>query len=193
MAAAPTADRIAAAARRILDRHGSEAVTMRRVAQAVGITAMAIYRHFPDRAALLDALADAGFRELSASLRGKRFTGDVETRLFKMADIHLDHALAHPKLFELMFLTRRAGARRYPQDFKARRSPTATLTADVVAEGMASGELRRDDHWEITFEIGAISHGLIMLFLGGRIALTPERFRALYRRTFRRYLDGIRA
>ena len=192
MDAPSTARKIAVAARKLLDKEGAEAVTMRRVAEAVGITAMAIYRHYPDREALLNALADAGFEELADELKGKRFTGDIETRLAKMADLYLDHALENPKLFELMFLTPREGARQYPKDFKARKSPTATLMADVIAEGMASGEFKQDDLWEITFEMGAFSHGLIMLYLGGRMAVTPAQFRALYRRSFRRYFDGIR-
>jgi len=193
MPAQDTARKIAIAARKLLDKEGAEAVTMRRVAEAVGITAMAIYRHYPDREALLKALADEGFQELAASLEGKRFKGDIETRLSKMADLYLDHALENPKLFELMFLARREGARQYPQDFKARKSPTATLMADVIAEGMEAGEFKEDDHWEITFEIGALSHGLIMLYLGGRMAVSPAQFRALYKRSFRRYLHGIRS
>jgi len=193
MVSGDTTQRIAEAARRLLDTEGAEAITMRRVAAATGITAMAIYRHYPDRAALLNALADEGFEQLSASLKGRRFTGDLETRLAKMADLYLDHALANPRLFELMFLQPREGARRYPADFKARRSPTATLMADVIAAGMDSRELRRDDPWEITFEMGALSHGLIMLYLGGRVQMTPAGFRALYRRSFRRYLNGIRS
>ena len=192
MDAPNTAHKIATAARKLLDKEGAEAVTMRRVAEKVGITAMAIYRHYPDRTALLNALADEGFQELAASLKGRRFTGSVEERLAKMADLYLDHALANPRLFELMFLTPREGARQYPKDFKARRSPTATLMADVLAEGMAAGEFRKDDPWEITFEMGAFSHGLIMLYLGGRMDVTPNGFRALYRRSFRRYFDGIR-
>jgi hypothetical protein len=39
--------------------------------------------------------------------------------------------------------------------------------------------------------MGALSHGLIMLYLGGRMNLSPAQFRALYRRSFRRYVDGI--
>ena len=193
MAAQDTARRIAVVARRLLDREGAEAVTMRRVAQAAAITAMAIYRHYPDRAALLNAVAEQGFEELALSVKGQRFTGDLETRLVKMADVYLDHALENPRLFELMFLKSRDGARKYPQDFRARQSPTATLMADLIAEGIASGELKQDDHWEITFELGALSHGLIMLYLGGRADLSPAAFRALYRRSFRRYLGGIHA
>jgi AcrR family transcriptional regulator len=165
---------------------------MRRVAQAVGITAMAIYRHYPNRAALLNALADAGFRELAASVTGRKFTGTIEARLTKMADLFLTHALEQPRLYELMFLKERHGARRYPRDFKAGRSPTGNPMAELVLEGMRVGDFRKDDHWEITFELGALSHGLIMLYLGGRIDATPARFRVLYRRSFQRYLHGLR-
>ncbi len=165
---------------------------MRRVAQKVGITAMAIYRHYPNRAALLNALADAGFRQLAASVTGRNFTGSIEARLAKMANVYLTHALNHPRLYELMFLKKRAGARRYPRDFRAGRSPTVNPMAQLVLEGMRLGDFRKDDHWEITFEMGALSHGLIMLYLGGRIDATPARFRALYRRSFQRYIHGLR-
>jgi AcrR family transcriptional regulator len=192
MPAAPTAQKIATAARRLLDREGAEAVTMRRVAEAVGITPMAVYRHYPDRAGLLNALANEGFEELARRLATQRFSVDIERRLTKMADIYLEHALRNPRLFELMFLKPREGARRYPRDFKLGDSPTANLLAEAIREGMDSGHLRKDDTWEIVFEIGALSHGLILLYLGGRIGLTPDRFRDFYRRSFRRFIRGIR-
>jgi AcrR family transcriptional regulator len=192
MSAQPTVERIAAAARRLLDEEGAEAVTMRRVADAVGITAMAIYRHFPDRAGLLNAVADRGFGELAAKLAGMRFSGDIEDRLAKMGNTYLNLGLKNPRLFELMFLKPREGARRYPRDFKAGKSPTANLMVDVLREGMASGYLREDDPWEIAFEMGALSHGLIMLYLGGRMNMAASGFRALYHRSFRRYIHGIR-
>jgi len=46
MTTTPTLRKIAAAARRLLDREGAEALTMRRIAKAVGITPMAVYRHY---------------------------------------------------------------------------------------------------------------------------------------------------
>jgi AcrR family transcriptional regulator len=191
MSADTTALRIVAAARRLLDSEGADAVTMRRVAQAAGITAMAIYRHYPNREGLLNTVANAGFEELAGELAGRRFSGTIEERLALMADIYLDHALHNPRLFELMFLKARAGARRYPQDFKAGLSPTANLMVQVIEEAMASGYFRNDDAWEITFEMGGLSHGLIMLYLGGRMDVSPQEFRELYQRSFRRYIHGI--
>jgi apolipoprotein N-acyltransferase len=48
---------------------------------------------------------------------------------------------------------------------------------------MQSGYLREDDVREIVFEMGALSHALIMLYLGGRMDMGPARFRALLRRS----------
>ena len=192
MIARNTALRIATAARRLLDKEGTEAVTMRRVAQAIGVTPMAIYRHYPDRVSLLNALADEGFEELAARLAGKKFSGSIEERLTKMMEIYLEHALEKPRLFELMFLKPREGARSYPRDFKAGRSPTANLLIEMVQRGIDRGYFREDDAWEIVFEMGALSHGLIMLYLGERMGMPLAYFRALYRRSFKRYIRGIR-
>ena len=188
---ATTAQKIAGAARRLLDQEGAEGVTMRRVATAVGITPMALYRHYPNRDGLLNALADAGFVELTAKLAGLRLTGGIDRQLLKILDVFLDHAFDNPRLFELMFLKKREGARQYPDDFKARRSPTANVSADVIARAMETGHLRKDDVWEIVFETGALMQGLIMLYLGGRIAVSPSEFRAFCHRSFGRYLNGI--
>lgn len=187
------AQRIASNAGLLLDREGAESVTMRRVAKAVGVTAMALYRHFEDRAALLNALADAGFQDLATRVTAASKPRDPEKRLVKILDLFLDFALERPRLFELMFLTRRAGARTYPRDFKARQSPTANLTAEAIEDGIKSGSFRQLDAWEITFEIGALLHGLVMLYLGGRMDMDPEEFRGFCRRSFRRYFNGIRS
>jgi AcrR family transcriptional regulator len=187
-----TAQRIAAKAGLLLDREGAESVTMRRVAKAVGVTAMALYRHFEDRAALLNALADAGFQDLAIRMTAASKPRDPEKRLVKILDLFLTFALERPRLFELMFLTRRAGARTYPRDFKARESPTANLTAEAIDDGIKNGSFRKLDAWEITFEIGALLQGLVMLYLGGRMEMDTEEFRAFCRRSFRRYINGVR-
>jgi AcrR family transcriptional regulator len=187
-----TAAAILAAARELLDRKGIAAIAMRPVAERVGITPMAIYRHFADRTSLLNAIADEGFRELATRVQSLKLHGSVEARLIQVADIFLDTALQFPQLYELMFLVPREGARVYPKDFKARRSPTFNPTVEILEKAMRAGELRPDDPIEITFELSAISHGLIVLYLGGRVAQSEKQFRTLYQRSFRRYLNGLR-
>jgi AcrR family transcriptional regulator len=185
--------KIASAARRLLDKHGADGVTMRRVATAVGLTPMALYRHYSNRDGLLNALAEAGFVELTAKLAGLRLTGGINNQLTKILDVFVDHASENPRLFELMFLRKREGARQYPQDFRMRRSPTANVSADVIARAMDTGSLRKNDVWEIVFETGALMQGLIMLYVGGRMAMSPSEFRAFCHRSFSRYLNGIRS
>lgn len=190
---ATTAENILAAARRILDREGAAAVTMRSVARDVKITPMAIYRHFADREALLDAVVSQGFAELAAQLRQIKLPKSWEAKLLRMGDVYLDHALAHPHLFELMFLTKRRGARQYPRDFQAGRSPTASLLMEEVEAGIKAGVLRSLEPWEVAFHLGALSHGLIMLYFGGRISATPAGFRELYHTAFQTYFHGLLA
>jgi AcrR family transcriptional regulator len=187
-----TSEKIATAARKLLDKAGEEAVTMRRVASMVGITPMAVYRHFPDRKGLLNALADKGFEELSGRLTAGSFPLDIQKRFTRVIDLNLDFALQNPRLFELMFLKPREGSRQYPRDFKAGKSPTANLMAKLIQEGMDSGLFRKDDVWEIVFETGALLQGLVMLYLGGRIATSAAGFRSLCHRSISRHIHGIR-
>ncbi len=188
-----TSKRIAEAARALLDEEGEGAVTMRRIAKTVGITPMAVYRHYADHQALLQALSDAGFEELSGRVAAVRLSGGIEARLTKILDINLDFALEHPWLFELMFLKPREGSRKFPRDFIDGKSPTANLMAELISEGMANGYFREDDVWEIVFESGAMLQGLFVLYLGGRIDMPAAGFRSLCHRSLRRYLHGIRA
>ena len=188
-----TGERIARAARRLLDKEGVEAVTMRRVAAAVGITAMAVYRHYPDRQGLLNALADEGFEDLAQRLAAVRQTGSLEERLTRVLDVNLMFGLENPRLFELMFLSPREGARQFPRDFAAGKSPTANQFAELVREGIASGFFReKTDVWAVVFETGALWQGLMMLYLGGRVSMSAGKFRAYCHQAMGRYVRGIR-
>jgi AcrR family transcriptional regulator len=186
-----TSGRIAEEARRLLEVEGVDALTMRRVAAGVGITAMAVYRHYPDRDGLLNAVADEGFAELAGRLASARLEGDLDNRMHKLLDVNLDFALERPKLFELMFLRPRAGARQFPRDFVSGRSPTANQFAELVAEGIRDGALA-GNVWEIVFEAGALLQGLVMLYLGGRVAADEREFRDMCHRAIGRYINGIR-
>ena len=165
---------------------------MRRVAASVGITAMAVYRHYPDRKGLLNALADEGFRELAERLAAVRQTGSLEERLMRLLDVNLTFGLENPRLFELMFLSPREGARQFPRDFAAGKSPTANQFADLIEEGIASGRFRETDVWAVVFETGALWQGLMMLYLGGRVSMSAARFRTYCHEAIGRYMDGIR-
>lgn len=189
-----TADKILKAAHRLFDREGADAVTMRRVAEAVGITPMAIYRHFPTRDALLKQLSADSFNAVAHEWEVQRDKRrDVLKRLFALAGPYLDYALAHPHLFDHAFSVRRDDARRYPEDFRAGLSPTFNVVVDTVIEGMAKGVLRQDDPHDVAMAIWAQQHGLIALYRAGRFSLDEAAFRAFYLQSMERLIHGLKA
>ncbi len=193
MSAAPTAERILRAARALFESDGAQAVSMRRVAALAGITPMAIYRHFPDRAALLRRIGEDSFEEIARHWAARAQGSDVLARLLGTQRIYLDYALAHPHLFDQAFSTRRSDARQFPDDFRSRRSPTLNVVADVVDDAMRGGALRADDPWAVVMTLWAHSHGLVALYRAGRFTLDEREFRAFYEASLQRLIDGLRA
>jgi AcrR family transcriptional regulator len=90
-------DRIAAAALAVADEHGIEGFTMRAVADALGVTAMALYHHLADKAALAALVVDAAIRERPLAPP----TGVWRDDLWAMADWMRRGTLAHPAVGEL--------------------------------------------------------------------------------------------
>lgn len=84
-----------AAARALIVEGGHGALSLRRVADAVGVAHRSLYNHFEDRDGLLDAVAEEGFVELAATLKAAK-----DTRLFVAA--YVDFARSNPAIFALM-------------------------------------------------------------------------------------------
>lgn len=197
MKADNTAEKIAKAALAILEKDGPDAVTMRRVAEVVGITPMAIYHHFPDRQALLTFITDREFEKLADHMRAKmrampRNATHI-TRVARVNDFYIDYGLAHPRVFDYVFSRHRDDARRYPDDFRAGRSPTINLVAETISDAMQAGAIRKDDKWEIAMDLWAMVHGYVALYHAGRFSLDEVDFRNLFRRSYKRYIDGLKS
>lgn len=193
MKPATTADKILRAAHKLFDADGVDGVSMRRVADAVGITPMAIYRHFDSREALLKQISDNSFDDAARDWAKQSQHKDVLRRLLATQELYLDYALAHPHLFDHAFSVQRADARQFPEAFRQRQSPTFNLVADAVAEGMNQGVLREDDPWDVAMTLWAQAHGLIALYRAGRFNYNAKQFRQYYLASIRRLLNGITA
>jgi AcrR family transcriptional regulator len=188
-----TEERIAETALNLLETGGEDGVSMRRVAAAVGITPMAIYHHFADRRALLNFVVDREFTKYSESFQALPRRGTYESQILACMDTYIDYAFAHPRIFDYVFAETRPGARRFPEDFRARRSPTLNPVADLLQKAMEAGYLKQDDVWELAMELWAHTHGYISLYRGGRFDLPEKEFRALVRRSIRRMIHGLKA
>jgi AcrR family transcriptional regulator len=103
--AALSVERIAAQAVAIADRDGLEALSMRRLAEELGVEAMSLYHHVPSKAALLEVMADALARELPEPP-----LGDWRDCLTATARVWRDLARRHPGAFVLLATRATIGA-----------------------------------------------------------------------------------
>ncbi len=186
-----TSQQIYQCALRILEAEGPQAVSMRRVAKECGITAMAIYHHFSSREALLLAVVDSEFEQLVGFFSQSNGKQSFEAAMIHILDGYVEYALAHPRIFDYVFSVPRPDARRFPDDFRARRSPTLNIIADIVSSWMKLGKLKRDDPWEIAMELWAHAHGYLALWRAGRFHISEDEFRKLIHRSLRRLLYGL--
>lgn len=102
---------ILAAVRALHLAGGNDAVTMRAVADTVGISAMGLYRYFSNKSALVmgawdEALADA----LAASLARLRPRDAAPARLRAFYAGYIDYWLEHPHAWRMMFDVQRGAA-----------------------------------------------------------------------------------
>lgn len=79
-------------------------LTLRELARRLGVTHTAPYAHFPDKQALLEAVADAGFLRLAERLEAvERGTQEPLQAFRAMAHAYLGFAQEQPNLYRLMF------------------------------------------------------------------------------------------
>lgn len=185
-----TRSKIAAMTLDLLDASAESAnVTIRRVAAAVGVSPMAIYKHFPNRKALLKAATSAEYNRIADYFRRANALSHAQGMEGMLG--YLDYALDHPNLFRYMFSSVREDAFTFAAELKKGKSPTMNLLFEVVENRMRSKEWRADDVHEVALSIWAHAHGLVMLHLAGRIGLSRAGFRALYLRSLNRLLQGL--
>lgn len=185
-----TKDQILAAARSAFDRDGAEGLSMRDIAKEVGITPMAIYRHYENKQALIDALVLDALGEWSAMVAKIPPQAPLDW-IRAIGEAHLDFALNTPRRYEAAFLTHTTKARRYPDDFLAGQSPAGTLQLRLIEDLIATGVLKATSPVEVLVTNAALSQGLITLYRAGRMAGGEAEFRELYLRATARSTEAF--
>lgn len=143
---------IVAAARRILEEEGAEALTMRRLASAVGMRAPSLYKHFPTKRAVEAALVEVGLLEFGEALHTAVASPGPAGPVRNLLTAYRTAALANAALYRL------ATARPLPRD--------------DVAPGLEdwAGEpffLATGDPWRAQ-ALFAFAHGMVVLELDDR-------------------------
>jgi len=96
------AQTILAAAIDQLEQHGEEALSMRELASRLGISPRALYRYYPDRAALKATLAEEGFDRLRSTLVDAVSMHEGKNALRVAATAYLTFAQVHPAWYSLL-------------------------------------------------------------------------------------------
>jgi len=155
------------AASEAIEAGGPEAVSLRDLAKALGVSTAAPYRHFADRRALLSEVAARGFAQLTRDYdRVTADNPDPVTAQREMARVYLGLAFRQPGLFRLMFDSDLLGPGAPANLTEAAGAAWAALYASVSRIDPDAGEavLKRR-----TITGWSTLHGFIALVQGGRL------------------------
>lgn len=176
---------ILAEAERVIDKDGLDALSLRSISKAVGVTHAAPANHFGDLQGLLSELAADGMRRLAASQAAaveQAGTG-LRDRAHAIARAYFKFAVEHPGLVTLMSRSNRLYMDRpaiREADIEARR-----MVDELSAENQRVKTMNPVRAAAERTALRAMIHGYSMLYLDGRLAptfaalpegMTPEAF-----------------
>ena len=156
---------ILAAAERLLQASGPDAVTIRRIAADVGVAGALLYDHFPNRAALLEALCRSHLEALLQQMANAEGMAPEAARRLRLA-AYFEFAFANPEVYRIAFAPLATAS---AQDGLAAganaeaRAVWALLSADP-AQASASAEVRPIP--EGTAWLAGAAHGIALVLTG---------------------------
>lgn len=154
----------------IVASHGVSGLSLRDVARRLGVSHQAPYRHFPDKRALLDAIATDGFHALVAALRAPgtdRDRGDPTTRLIELGCVYVKFARDHAAHYRVMF-AEADSERGSPPPAEDTNSAFHVL-AETIVDGQSRGVFVSAPPRELAIASFAFVHGLAMLVIDGKL------------------------
>jgi AcrR family transcriptional regulator len=143
-------EEILQAAKELFLEHGYDSVTIRKIADRVGVSAPALYLYFPDKEQMMLALCDQTFGLLLDSLGDiEKTVTDPRERIRRFGEAYLRFGLQHPDEYRLIFLgsnipeSMRKIGHRMPTDDLSRPGVVGAVVfqrlVSVLVEAEASG------------------------------------------------------
>jgi len=174
--------------------HGSHAVSLRQVASAAGLSPMAIYRHFDDKAALQFALLAHAFTTFETFLRESPQRDAPLDDLRELATQFFRFAFERAPQFRFLFLS---DARVLSPDRNADITPIAQPTFDLLRERVdrccTAGLVDSTDPRATALDILSYCVGRAALTLSGNLQTTAAKHVPEAMRDFERFLKLITA
>lgn len=162
------------AALELLRTRGADALTLRAAARKAGVSQAAPYRHFRDKRALLAAVAEDGFRELTKAMQAAQAAEgqDRMRRLRALGLAYVRFALAQPAHFRVMFGREVADKSDLPQLAEA-ANETFGLLAGGIEAAQSTGSAKGDPK-ATAIAAWALVHGLAALLIDGQFTRMGE-------------------
>lgn len=159
---------LAAAERLLLETGSQEAVSIRAVADAVGVTPPSIYRHFVDKSQLIFEVCDRHFTALEHHLRTAcAGIDDPVDRLAALGEAYIAFGSANPEPYRIMFMTSPEAAPEQYQGNVLGESPSFDLLVECVQACIDAGRFRPEltDAHRLAIGFWARVHGLTSLMV----------------------------
>jgi AcrR family transcriptional regulator len=177
-------ERLCEAATRLFAEKGLEGLTLRELANELGVSAMTPYRYFKDKDEMLAAVRARAFNRFAETLeRAFSQPGNAPTRANAAGEAYIRFALEDPASYRLMFDLSQPDDR-YPELKAAAERARLTLTQHI--HPLVEGGFLKGDPEIIGHVFWAMLHGAIMLHLSGKLdpdcdfrKVISEAFRAL--------------
>ncbi|HEU4412090.1 MAG TPA: WHG domain-containing protein [Polyangiaceae bacterium] len=167
----------------ILAELGVEGFTLREAARRVGVTHRAVYRHFEDKRSVLASVAEEGYRELEAEMRGaieRSGACEPEDRLVVLCEGYVRFARRERARYQIMFGPRLNADERFPALEAAVRGTLRVVSHELKLAGPDAPPLARRD---AGITLWSTVHGFASLHLAGRVPLSD--------RHVARYVDTV--
>lgn len=178
----------------ILSEVGADGLSLREAARRVGVNHRAVYRHYEDKRALLAAIAEAGYQQLTADLQtavqGLDPAAESGSRpvFLAIAEAYLRFAWREPARFQVMFGPRLNQDERFPSLEAAIKDTVSVLARELKRAGPGTPTaLRRD----AGITLWSTMHGLSSLVLAQRIQLREAYVHSYVTKVVAPVVDGL--
>ena len=152
--------RLCDVAEKLFAAHGPDGVTMREMADALGVSSMTPYRYFRDKDAILAAVRTRAFNQFAVAMESARHNPKA-----RAGNAYVEFALAHPAAYRLMFDVSQPTFADYPELVAAMGRARLTMGAGL-RELAATGHFKGDVELA-AYVFWSAMHGAVMLELAG--------------------------
>lgn len=161
-----TRESVVEATREMIIRSGLEALSLRKVAAELGVTAPALYAHFKGKLDLLQAVAEVEFQRLIRAFSEARREDPIDT-IRAQSFAYVNYARENPQLFQAMFLFRPELTAEPRGDELPLATTAFNAGLEPVVAAIEAGILKDRDPLLIGLTIWTAAHGVATVILHG--------------------------